>query len=133
MGKIIILVDWNGKNFAARPMNEDIACIATGKTLDELQSNMQEALELHTRGLVEDKEPVPAELNGTILPEYLLTTRALLRWSENWITLKALSQETGINQQQLSHYANGWRRPRRDMHIKIAEGIRSIGKKLCAL
>lgn len=133
MGKITILVDWNGKNFAARPMNEDITCIATGKTLDELQSNMQEALELHTRGLVEDAEPVPVELNGTISPEYLLTTRALLRWSENWITLKALSQETGINQQQLSHYANGWRHPRRDMHIKIAEGIRSIGKKLCAL
>ena len=97
MGKITILVDWSGKNFAARPMNEDIACIATGKTLDELQSNMQEALELHVRGLVEDAEPVPVELNGTILPEYLLTTRALLRWSENWITLKALSQETGIN------------------------------------
>ena len=133
MGKITILVDWNGKNFAARPMNEDIACIATGKTLDELQSNMHEALELHTRGLVEDAEPVPVELNGTISPEYLLTTRALLRWSENWITLKALSQETGINQQQLSHYANGWRHPRRDMHIKIAEGIRPIGKKLCAL
>ena len=34
-------------------------CIATGKTLDEVKSRMQEALELHLRGLREDGLPIP--------------------------------------------------------------------------
>lgn len=133
MGQIRITVDWNGRNYAACPENEDIACIATGKTLGELKSNMEEALEMHAAGLEEDSLPIPPELQGKISPVYAMTSRALLHHSENWITLKALSLETGINQQQLSHYANGWRNPRPAMQKKIADGIRSIGKKLCAL
>ena len=34
-------------------------CIATGKTLDEVQKNMKEAIELHLRGMIEDNEPIP--------------------------------------------------------------------------
>lgn len=133
MGKIKITVDWNGRNYAACPENEDIACIATGKTLAELKSNMEEALEMHAAGLEEDSLPIPGELQGKISPIYIMTTRALLHHSEKWVTLKAISQETGINLQQLSHYATGWRHPRPGMQKKIADGIRSIGKKLCAL
>ena len=34
-------------------------CIATGATLDELKRRMQEALELHIRGMREDGLPIP--------------------------------------------------------------------------
>ena len=34
-------------------------CIATGATLDELKQRMQEALELHIRGMREDGLPIP--------------------------------------------------------------------------
>ena len=34
-------------------------CIATGKTLEEVKIRMQEALELHLRGLREDGLPIP--------------------------------------------------------------------------
>lgn len=34
-------------------------CIATGKTLEEVKQRMREAVELHLRGMREDKEPIP--------------------------------------------------------------------------
>lgn len=35
-------------------------CITTGKTLEEIQRNIVEAIELHLEGLREDGEPIPA-------------------------------------------------------------------------
>ena len=34
-------------------------CVATGKTRDQTARNMHEAIEMHVRGLLEDKLPVP--------------------------------------------------------------------------
>ncbi len=43
MGKIGIIVDYTD-NYAACPVNENIACISTGRNLEELKKNMDEAL-----------------------------------------------------------------------------------------
>lgn len=34
-------------------------CIATGATVEEVKKNMQEAIEMHVRGLKDDKLPIP--------------------------------------------------------------------------
>jgi predicted RNase H-like HicB family nuclease len=34
-------------------------CVATGKTREEVERNMQEALEMHLRGLAEDEIAIP--------------------------------------------------------------------------
>ena len=34
-------------------------CITTGKTLEEIERNIREAIELHLEGLREDGQPVP--------------------------------------------------------------------------
>jgi predicted RNase H-like HicB family nuclease len=34
-------------------------CIATGRTREEAERNMHDAIELHVRGLVEDNLPIP--------------------------------------------------------------------------
>ncbi len=34
-------------------------CVATGKTRDQAARNMHEAIDMHVRGLLEDKLPVP--------------------------------------------------------------------------
>jgi predicted RNase H-like HicB family nuclease len=34
-------------------------CITTGKTLEETQANIREAIELHIEGMIEDGTPVP--------------------------------------------------------------------------
>ena len=133
MGKVGIKVDWCGKNYAACPENEDIACVATHKTLEGLQMDMEDALRQHIAWMVEDGDSLPAEFTGDLELEYHLTTRAQLHYSEAFITRKALSEITGINLQQLSHYASGWRNPRPDMQKRISDGIRSISYKLAVI
>ena len=130
MGKVRITVDWCDKNFAACPENENVACVVTNKTLEGLQKDIDEALRQHVEWMMEDGDTVPDEFIGDMELEYVLTTRAQLRYSETFITRKALSDVTGINLQQLSHYANGWRNPGPEMRKRIADGIRSISQRL---
>ena len=130
MGKVIINVDWVPNNFGASPANEDIACVATGKTLEEVEKNIVEALEFHLDGMREDGEAIPEEFLGEWEPEFLLSTRAQLKYADNFITRKALARETGIAEQQLSHYANGQRHPRPAMQQRISAGILAISRRL---
>ena len=41
-------------------------CITTGKTIDEIKSNMREAIALHLDGLREDGLPVPEPMSVTV-------------------------------------------------------------------
>jgi len=129
MAKIDILIDYTD-NFAACPQNGDIACISTGRTLDEVKANIVSALEFHRDGLLEDGIALPEELQGDIVPVFHLSTRAQLKYTDRYITRKALARETGIAEQQLSHYANGLRHPRPAMQQRIADGIRAISQRL---
>jgi predicted RNase H-like HicB family nuclease len=43
-------------------------CVATGKTREETERNMHEALEMHVHGLIEDKMPIPESVT---LAEYI--------------------------------------------------------------
>lgn len=131
--KVGIKIDWDGHNYASCTENEDVACIATGKTLDAVKADMLDALNQHIEWMKEDGDIVPEEFSGEWEPEWHLTTRAQLRYSEAFITRKALADATGINIQQLSHYANGWRNPRPDMQRKITDGIRAIRQKLAVI
>ena len=131
--KVGIKIDWDRHNYASCTENEDIACIATGKTLDAVKADMLDALKQHIEWMKEDGDIVPEEFAGEWEPEWHLTTRAQLRYSEAFITRKALADATGINIQQLSHYANGWRNPRPDMQRKITDGIRAIRQKLAVI
>ncbi len=125
MAKVIINIDWVPDNFGAAPANEDIASVATGKTLEEVENNIVEALRFHVEGMLEDGEPVPDFLMGEWEPEFHLSTRAQLKYTDNYITLKALARETGIAEQQLGYYANGQRHPRPEMQCRISSGIQA--------
>lgn len=133
MGKVVINIDWLDHNFGAAPKNEEIACVATGKTLEEVKATIVEALQFHLEGMRLHEEEIPEEFCGEWEPEFVLTTRAQIRYSDNYITRKALSKETGINIQQLSHYANGWKIPRPSTRKKIADGIIAISKRLTCI
>ena len=130
MGKVIINIDWMDHNFGAAPQNEQIACVATGSSLLEVEDSIVEAIKFHIEGMRLRGETIPLEYQKDWEPEFKLTTRAQLRYSDNFITRKALSKETGINEQQLSHYANGLKHPRPLTQKKIEEGIRTISRRL---
>ena len=130
MNKLSIIIDWVPNNFSAAPECADIACVATGKSLEEVKTNIIEALKFHIEGLFENGDAVPEEVRGEWEPEFVLTTRAQLKYCDLYITRKALAKETGINEQQLSHYANGQRHPRPAMSKRISDGIRAIRNQL---
>lgn len=130
MTTIVITIDWVDKNFGAAIADERIACVATGKTLDEVEYNIVDALKFHLEGMILNGEPVPPEYQEGWAPDFHLTTRAQLRYADAYITRKALARETGINEQQLCHYANGRKTPRPDTRRRILEGIQAISKRL---
>lgn len=76
MGKIIINVDYSD-NFAASPANEDIACVSTGRTFNELKKSMEEALRWHIDSMLEDGEVIPEEFKGQWSLEWNLSGRAV--------------------------------------------------------
>ena len=130
MAKVIINIDWMEHNFGAAPQNENVACVVTGKELADVERDIVEAINFQLEGMKANGDFIPDEFLGEWEPEFVLTTRAQLRYSDNYITRKALSKETGINEQQLSHYANGYKKPRPDTQRKIADGIRAISQRL---
>lgn len=130
MTKMIINIDWMDRNFGAAPKDQRIACVASARTLDEVKSEIVEAVKFHLEGMEAQNIAVPEEYAGGWEPEFELTARAQLRYSDNYITRKALARETGINEQQLSHYANGWKVPRPGTRKRIEDGIRSISRRL---
>lgn len=129
MEKAIILVDWD-RNYSAATKNENIACIATGRSLEELKLNFERSLKMHLQGMAEDGEDIPAEFTNDYELVYMLSGKALMHFVDQLVTRKALSYETGINIQQLSHYAKGRSNPRPKMQEKIINGARRIGQKL---
>lgn len=130
MNTVSIRIDWVQKNYAASVEDDRIACVAAGATLDEVKNLIIEGLKFHIEGMLLHGDPVPSEYLEDWVPEFHLTTRAQLRYADSFITRKALARETGINEQQLSHYANGWKTPRPETSRKILAGIRSICQRL---
>ena len=43
-------------------------CVSTGRTIDEVKRNIQEAIEFHIQGLIEDGDPVP---QATTVSDYI--------------------------------------------------------------
>jgi len=58
MHRFLIVIKKTDKNYSA--YTPDLpGCVATGRTRDQVTRNMYEAIEMHVRGLQEDRLPVP--------------------------------------------------------------------------
>ncbi len=58
MYRFLIVIEKARDNYSA--YSPDLpGCVATGKTRDQATRNMYAAMELHVRGLLEDKLPIP--------------------------------------------------------------------------
>jgi predicted RNase H-like HicB family nuclease len=56
--KYVVVIERGPNNYSAY-VPDLPGCITTGKTLDEIKTNIREAIELHLEGLMEDGSPVP--------------------------------------------------------------------------
>jgi len=67
MYRFLIVIEKTKANYSA--YSPDLpGCVATGKTREEAECNMHEAVEMHIQGLIEDKLPVP---EGVSSAEYI--------------------------------------------------------------
>lgn len=129
MEKVTVQIGWD-RNYSAHLNVGEGFVVATGATLDALKEEFSSALEFHLDGMQETNEDIPATLRGDYELDYHLNAQALLHYTEGIISRRALSQITGINLQQLSHYASGWRNPRPEMQQRIVNGIQELGRQL---
>lgn len=67
MYRFLIVREKTKNNYSA--YSPDLpGCVATGKTREEAERNMHEAVEMHIQGLLEDKLPIP---ESTAYAEYI--------------------------------------------------------------
>ena len=58
MKEYIAIFEWAGSNYSAY-VPDLPGCISTGKTLEETENNIKEAIELYIDTLREDSQPIP--------------------------------------------------------------------------
>lgn len=133
---IKVYVEWTDKNFCAT-ISDNVpgALVITAKNIIELKREVVETLKFHVEGMLADGDEVPQWLaDGQYEIDYdYLSAAALIKACEPYASLAALSRATGINQRQLSHYANGLRHPRPEQRQRIVEGMHKIGKELLSV
>ena len=135
MEKIEVNVSWCDKNFGAS-LSENVpgAVVITAKSYDELLDEVRETLNFHVEGMLADGDDVPHWLrDGDYEIEYHLDAAALLQMCSPYASIAAISRASGINQHQLSHYANGLKKARSHQRERIVDGIHKIGKELMAV
>lgn len=127
MAKIKIGIDRSENNYSAVGIYQCYTFVATHKTFEGVKKALLDSVrQTHEWELEAGKESDLDQLE----PIYDLTISALLGSLTNVITRTSLSKATGINPKQLSHYAQGIRRPRPAQAERIRDGIRRIGLQL---
>ena len=67
MYRFLIVIEKANENYSA--YSPDLpGCVATGKTREETERNMQEAVEMHVQGMLEDNLPIP---ESVAIAEYI--------------------------------------------------------------
>ncbi|HLG62710.1 MAG TPA: type II toxin-antitoxin system HicB family antitoxin [Ktedonosporobacter sp.] len=67
MSRFLIIIEQGSNNYSAY-VPDLPGCIATGRTLEEVKANMEQAIKLHIEGMMEDREPLPVSHS---IAEYL--------------------------------------------------------------
>jgi len=129
MKKVIVEIFFVNKNFSAHvPLLP--GCISVGDTPEEIKNNITEAIRFHLKGMKKDNDPIPTAFKKEYQLVYKFDATSLLKYYKNVITGSALEKYTGINQKQLNHYANSYRKPRINQVKKIKEAFHKLGSEL---
>ena len=58
MYRFLIIIEEGEHNYSAY-VPDLLGCVATGRTQQEVEENMRQAIAMHMRGMIEDNEPIP--------------------------------------------------------------------------
>ncbi|HLX57259.1 MAG TPA: type II toxin-antitoxin system HicB family antitoxin [Ktedonobacteraceae bacterium] len=60
MYRYLIIIEKGDQNYGA--YSPDLpGCVAVGDTVEEVEKNMQKAIKMHLKGMIEDREPIPVQ------------------------------------------------------------------------
>ena len=65
MYRYLIIIEQGDRNYSAY-VPDLPGCIATGKTVEEVEANMRGAIELHIEGMLENGESIPTSNTSVI-------------------------------------------------------------------
>ena len=65
MRKFAVIIEKGPNNYSAY-VPDLPGCISTGRTLDEIEKNIREAIEFHIEGMMEDGDPIPEPTSHVI-------------------------------------------------------------------
>lgn len=128
MEKIIVQIGWCDNYCAAS--DEILGCVACSDTIEGIKKEYRLALDFHIKGMLEDGDELPEKLKNEYELVFELDTSAMLHSLDGIVTRKAIAKVTGINEALLTHYANGFRKPRPVQRQRIIDGIHQIGREL---
>ena len=129
MKNVTVTVEMTDNNYSAY-IEALPGCVTTGKTMDELKTNMQEAIEGHIEVSREFGDKIPEVFDGEYCLDFSFDTESLLTHYKGIFTNSALEKLTGINQRQLQRYASGKSRPMRPQQMKIQKALHRLGEEL---
>ena len=135
MEKIQVYISWAGTNFSGSYSENVPGGVAfAAATFEEAMREAQATLDFHLQGYAEDGEAPQWWIDHDYELEYnFMDVYTLLHAYSPDLTLAAISRATGINQTQLSHYANGVKKPRPAQRQRIVDGLHAIGRRLMAV
>lgn len=136
MKKLTVTIEWCDKNYCASC--DDVSLngivVATSRTLSGIKDEISDAIAFHIEGCTADGDILADWLvNHDYELHYDYKFSVIMRMTMEYIPLSVLSRETGINQKQLSHYANGIKTPREPMRERIMTAVHNIGSRLQVL
>ncbi len=107
--------------------------IATGQTVDEIKTNMIEAINAFVEECKDLGCEVPKELQGDYELNFKMDVKSLLDFYSGIFSKAGLERITGINQKQLWHYASGNRNPRPEQSLKLETALHKLGEELLSI
>ncbi|MDD7559690.1 MAG: hypothetical protein PUJ95_05430 [Bacteroidales bacterium] len=130
MGTMIkAVIDWSdGMYYISTPAEQGIGVSAMGKTVEKAKSAYLDFLKEYPALCAESGADVPLVLRSPLDIEYTYTISAFLHVFP--VSLRDLSDASGLNYRQLSAYKNGNRFPKESTKQKIKDGIAKIGRDL---
>jgi hypothetical protein len=124
MKQIKVIIERSRDAFSAYAENAE-GISGMGDTVQEVKESLLESIEIQ-------KELGNLKVNQFEIV-YKFDMESLLHYYKGIFSQAAFERVTGINQHQISHYANGTKKPRPAQVKKIETALHQLGEELLAV
>lgn len=133
MGKVFITVAKTPNGYSAACDSIEGFIVAVSGDFMNLRKEVKESIDFYLECAKEDGIEYSSVFNNEYELQYSFDIESLLHFYSKVFTKAALEHITGINQKQLSHYACGRSKPRKETADKIVHALHDLGNELLAV